>query len=344
MRIALVLRRFSEDGGSERFGTGLAAWLLEQGHEVELCCAQADTVPAGATLLRLEAGGRGRIWRMLSLWRAARVVDRQRYDAVIALGRTPGHDVYRAGGGCHRAWVARKGWSLADLVEVRLDRVAVLSARRVIANSRLAADELQRWYGLPEARLRVIHNGVDLDRFRPEARSALPIPAPAALFLGNGWARKGLDTALEAVARLPRLGLVVAGSERHPARWVRRARDLGLDGRVSFLGPVSQPEELLPAAAALLLPTRYDPFANAVLEALACGVPAISSGADGASELLPEPWMRVADPRDAAGFAQALEHALQEPRLRARCRETAEAHPARRAFQAVLSVARECRV
>jgi len=343
VRIALVLRRFSEDGGSERFGSGLARWLLEQGHEVELCCASAEQAPAGATLLRLEAGGRGRIWRMLSLWRAARVVDRQRYDAVIALGRTPGHDVYRAGGGCHRAWIARNGWSLADLVELRLDRRAVLSAGRVIANSHLAAGELQRWYGLPAARLRVIHNGVDLQRFRPEARQALPVGGPAAIFLGNGWARKGLDTALEAVSRVPGLCLVVAGAERHPERWRRRARALGLEDRVRFLGPLRRPEELLPAAAALILPTRYDPFANAVLEAMACGVPAISSGADGAAELLPEPWMKVEDPRDAAGFARALERALHEPRLRVRCRETAEAHPAQRAFQAVLSVARECR-
>ncbi len=343
MRIALVHREFSERGGCERFGIGLARWLCARGHQVTLACLRAEGAPLEATLLHLPAGGRGRIWKMLSLWRAARVVDRAAFDAVISLGRTPGADVYRAGGGCHRAWVASRGWSLADAVEVAVDARVVRGASRVVANSQMAADELVRWYGLDRGRLTVIHNGVDLGRFRPEPRGRLPGQGPTAVFLGSGFQRKGLATALGAIRRIPGLHLAVLGSDPRPARWARLARELGVDARVHFLGPVARPEELLPAAAALLLPTRYDPFSNAVLEALACGVPAITSGANGASEVLPAPWMRVADPDDEAGFAHALERALHEPRLREASRAAAEALPAELAFSRLTELALESR-
>lgn len=343
MKIALVHREFSERGGCERFGLGFARWLVARGHAVDLWCQRAEGAPTESRVRTLDVGGRGRIWKMLSLWRAAGAVRRDAYDAVLSLGRTPGGDVYRAGGGCHRAWVERRGWSVADAVEVALDRRVVLGAGRVVANSAMAAQELVRWYGLDPRRLQIIHNGVDLERFRPEPRAPLPLPGPAAVFVGNGFQRKGLLTAMRALARVQGLHLAVIGSDPRPARWRRHALELGLEGRVHFLGPVPRPEALLPAAAAFLLPTRYDPFSNAVLEALACGVPALTSAANGAAEILPQTWMCVADPTDDRGFALALERALHEPGLREACRAAAEAHPASLAFAQLSQVIEESR-
>lgn len=343
MRIALVHRGFSERGGCERFGLGFARYLVERQHEVDLWCVAAEGAPARARVRTLSAGGRGRIWKMLSLWRAAGQIPVHDYDVVLGLGRTPGHQLYRAGGGCHRAWVEESGWSLADLVELRLDREAVMSARRVVANSHMAGAELQRWYGLPAERLTVIHNGVDLDRFTPSRTDPLPVPGPALVFLGNGFHRKGLETAIRALTELPGLHLAVVGADPRPRRFLGLAQRLGLTDRVHLIGPRPHPERWLPGAAALILPTRYDPFANVVLEALACGVPAITSGRNGASEILPEPWMSVPDPADAPAFARAVERALQDPRLRDRCRAAAESHPASAAYAHLLHVAEECR-
>lgn len=343
MKIALVHRSFSERGGCERFGLGFARWMVEAGHEVDLWCTSAEGAPEGALVRPLRAGGRGRIWKMLSLWRASKAIPREDYDLVLGLGRTTGHDLYRAGGGCHRAWVARAGWSLADAVEVALDREAVLSARLVVANSELAAEELVRWYGLDRARLRVLHNGVDLARFRPDPAATLPVPGPALAFVGNGFARKGLETALRALQRLPGIHLAVLGQDPRPARWRRLAARLSVLDRVHFLGAVARPEALLPAFSAMILPTRYDPFSNAVLEALACGLPAVTSAHNGAAEVLPAPWMAVADPRDARGFASAVERALHEPGLREVSRAAAESNPAEAAFARLAAVAEESR-
>ena len=341
MKVALVHRSFSERGGCERFGLGFARYLVERQHEVDLWCVDAEGAPAPAGVRRLHAGGRGRIWKMLSLWRAAGRVPVADYDVVVGLGRTPGHQVYRAGGGCHRAWVEEQGWSLADLIEVELDRRAVMGAQRVVANSRMAGAELQSWYGLPADRLTVIHNGVDLTRFTPEVAEPLPVPGPFLLFFGNGFHRKGLAVALRALAELPGLHLAIVGHDPREARYRRLARQLGVDARAHFLGPRARPEGWLGSAAALILPTRYDPFANVVLEALASGVPVITSGRNGASEILPEPWMTVPDPADAPAFARAVERALQEPRMRDRCRATAESHPATAAYARLLRVSEE---
>ena len=339
MKLALVHREVSERGGTERFVAGLATWLAARGDAVDLWCDAAVGTPADVGVRALGARGRGRIGRMWGLQRAAARIPRGDYDAVLGFCRVPGLDVYRAGGGCHAAWMDTAGWSAADAVERALDRRAVLSAGLVVANSRFAGAQLTDRYGLAADRLRVVHNGVDLARFRPGP--AVEVHGRTVLFLGNGYARKGLETALRAVARLPEVHLTVGGSERRMGRYTRLAAALGLTERVRFIGPVDRPEALLPTAGALLLPTRYDPFANVVLEALAAGVPAVTSGENGAAEVLPAPWMAVTDPTDDEAFAAALDRALHEPGLRADCRAAAEAHPADGAFRAIRRVAEE---
>ena len=91
----------------------------------------------------------------------------------------------------------------------------------------------------------------------------------------------------------------------------------------------------------MILPTRYDPFANATLEAMACGVPVVTSRANGAAEVLPEPWMSVADAGDVDGFVAALERTLQTKELGARCRAVAETLPAEGAFSKMEGCMRE---
>lgn len=339
MKLALVVRRVSEHGGTERVALGLARWLVARDHQVDLWCDGADVEVPGARLRPLGAGGRGRIWRLLSLARAASNVPAD-YDVRLSLVRAPGFDVLRAGGGCHRAAMARLGWSLGDVVEWRLDASATRGAGRVIANSRMAADQLVALYGLDPARVRVVHNGVDLRRFQPAPPPSGP---PRLLFLGSGYRRKGLDTALRALARLPGLHLDVAGADPRPGRYQRLAARLGLGDRVRWLGPVPSPERLLPAAAALVLPTRYDPFANVTLEALAAGVPVATTLDNGGAEVLPEPWMAIADPEDDAALADVLERILQRGDLREASRAAAEAHPDTAAFAALEQVLLEPR-
>lgn len=344
MKLGLLVRTLSRQGGTERFVHGLARHLLAQGHELHCWCAGVDSPIEGLHLHQLSMPARGRLGKMLALDRSARAIDAGGLDLLLGFVRGGCPQLYRAGGGSHRAWVARLGRPALDLpgravdeLEARIEDRVLAQARRVVANSELARADLLRFSGLAPHKVEVVRNGVDLERFQPATREPGP---PRLLFLGHGWRRKGLETALEALALLPaEVRLEVGGAERHPDRWRRLARRLGVEARVTWRGAVSRPELLLPQADALVLPTRYDPSANVCMEALACGVAVVTSATNGACEVLPEPWMTVTDPQDAPAFARALERVLQTPGLGPRCRAVALDWPDHGAFHRIALLA-----
>ncbi|MBI3575305.1 MAG: glycosyltransferase family 4 protein, partial [Gammaproteobacteria bacterium] len=110
--------------------------------------------------------------------------------------------------------------------------------------------------------------------------------APLFLFVGSGFERKGLAPALRAVAQLPAAQLLVIGRDRRAAHYQTLAQKLGLGERVQFLGAIADVKPYYGAADALVLPTLYDPFPNVALEAMACGLPVVTSTTSGAAELI----------------------------------------------------------
>jgi len=128
------------------------------------------------------------------------------------------------------------------------------------------------------------------------------------LFVGSGFERKGLATAVDALAvlsdRSSRLIVVGKGSIRS---FRDRAVRLGVDGRITWLGPRPDIERWYAAADVVVLPSRYEPFGNVHLEALASGVPVVASAAAGGAEAIVDGGSgAVVDPRDAGAVATAL--------------------------------------
>jgi UDP-glucose:(heptosyl)LPS alpha-1,3-glucosyltransferase len=203
-------------------------------------------------------------------------------------------------------------------VLLRIEREIFGDHRQTIqCGSRLVRDEIAARYGVPSNRLVVLRNGVDANRFHPpDARP--PAREPIWLFAGSGFARKGLDTAIAALSRSASSSsqLWVAGRDA-PGPWERLAARRGVRDRVSFVGNRHDVDALYREVDGLLLPTRYDAFANVCLEAAASGLPVITSGANGSGELLDEAGALVDDPEDVGGFADALDR-LDDPGLRAR--------------------------
>jgi UDP-glucose:(heptosyl)LPS alpha-1,3-glucosyltransferase len=205
------------------------------------------------------------------------------------------------------------------------ERVFADPSQWVLCNSEMVRDEIAGRYGVPEDRLPVIPNGVDLERFRPDpappVRATLRADLGATdervwLLVGSGFRRKGVDTALHALAAATdsRAQLWVVGRDE-PGPWRRLAENLGVAGRVRWLGSREDMPDVYAGADALLLPTRYDAFANVCLEAAASGLPVVTSGANGAAGWLGPVALVVEDPEDAAGFAKALD-ILDDPRQR----------------------------
>jgi len=350
VRIALVHMRHRRRGGTERFLNELARRLAECGHDVVILCRSHEAAPdPRVSFQRLEPFSIGASWRMWAFARAVEArVRSEHFDLVLGLGKTWTHDVIRLGGGCHASYLERTGARLRfkDRLALRIEARALApdNLARVIANSRMVRDDVMRRYGVPQDAIEVVYNGVDLDRFRPSLRAeqgmalrtewGLSPEQRVLLFLGTGFERKGLDRTLEAFRLLcehdARTQLVVVGHSSRAREWQARAIRLGLEKRVSFLGARDDPERCFAAADAYVLPTRYDPFANSTLEALACGVPAVTTPDNGAAELLDDESAGsvVRDPDNPESLGRAVERWLDCEPNSTRARAVAEAHSA----------------
>ena len=177
-------------------------------------------------------------------------------------------------------------------------------------------------------------NGVDLHRFDPagdpQARASIRQRlhiAPdetIALLIAQDFARKGLATAIAATVRLSsngsgdRFALVVVGKE-NPAKYRAMAARLQLGDRVIFAGPTDRPADFYRAADFFLLPTHHDPCSLVVLEALAMGLPVISTVQNGACQVMENGrhGFVLQDPGDVESLAGAIRQMLEGPRRRA---------------------------
>lgn len=310
MKLAVICRPFSFHGGVETSTAGFVTALLARGgYDVELITTAGQFPVSGATIRRLPVPAEPSVLRQLCFALAAkRAVGKGSYDLVQSHERCLAQDIYRAGEGCHRAYLqamgrtgGRRGVQVNPQHRLLLwleRRIFTLrAARHIVAISARGKNEIERLYGTPPEKVTVVYNGVDLARFHPdnrtrwreEARDSLGIPREAWLlaFVGSGFARKGLGPLMEAVATLrPRgIHLLVAGKGRHEA-YRRLETRLGLDGAVTWIPPRPDVERIYAAADAVALPARYEPFGNVHLEALASGTPVLTSSMSGGAEVV----------------------------------------------------------
>lgn len=212
----------------------------------------------------------------------------------------------------------------------RLEPLLHRTMTAVLGNSRRVVRELLEDEGVPERRLGLIYNGVDLDRFtnlpsRASVRARLGIPETALVMVmvANLIPYKGhldLMTALaEAHPQLPSdwRCLVVGRDDGAgpPAR--AKASELGIEKHVMFLGPSMDVPELLAACDIGLLTSHQEGFSNAVLEGMAAGLPMVVTNVGGNAEAILDGEMGiVVPPRDPHAFSEAIVRLANDPRLR----------------------------
>jgi UDP-glucose:(heptosyl)LPS alpha-1,3-glucosyltransferase len=314
LRLAIIRQRYTPYGGAERFVEAALEALLERGVAISLYTREWPQ-----TRLQLiepvlcDPFHIGRLWRDWSFARAVcRAVTRKAPELVQSHERLLCCDVYRAGDGVHRSWLderlrgastLRRWWTEVSpyhryvlAIERRLFASPLLKA--VICNSRMVRQDIRDRFGLPDERLPVVYNAVDSEAFSPRLRAhrdsmrqKLGVPPDATLFLlvGSGYVRKGVAAALTALSRLPgNTHLLVVGRDKARGRYKRMARQLGIASRVALVGAQDDPKPFYGAADAFVLPTLYDPCPNAALEAMACGLPVVTSTKCGAAELVLE--------------------------------------------------------
>ena len=331
-RVALVRGRYDPAGGAERFVQGALAALRAQGAQLTIVARQWPDHDGTAILI--DPFHIGSLWRDWAFARAACAeLAARRFDLVQSHERIACCDVYRAGDGVHAQWLeerARVQGPLARLatrlsphhryvLAAELALFASPTLRAVICNSDMVRGEIAARFGTARDKLVLIRNAVDSGRFHPglrgemgtAVRGQLGIPADARVMLhiGSGFERKGVRGLLRAVARAPsKPWAVVVGRDKHGARYAALARLLGISERVRFVGGVSDVRPYHAAADAFVLATLYDPQPNAALEAMASGLPVVTTRKCGAAELVAEGASGfVRDALDEAGLAEAVE-------------------------------------
>jgi UDP-glucose:(heptosyl)LPS alpha-1,3-glucosyltransferase len=342
MRIALVHKRYDRLGGAEWDCYELSQQLAARGHDVHLVVGECRVpVPEGLTLHRVPVVRAGQLAKLVSFATSApRAWRRIGADVVIGFGRTVGQDLLRASGGCHKGYLARVAAEQGGLTALRqrlspYHRMLLAIERRQYADpaqTTLAVSELSRqeildlYPTVPAANVAVLHYGVDVERFHPARRSSdgpmmraefgLAPEQPVVLFVGTGFKRKGVETLLAIWRREPPTGaaLVIVGNDQRLAAYARAARELR--GPVVFTGPRRDVERLYAIGDVFALPSLYEGCPVAILEALASGLPVITSRATGAPELLGGALaeLLVDDPRDTDAVAARLRVALDPAR------------------------------
>ena len=343
LSIVFVRRGYSPTGGAEAYLKRLARGVMEAGHDVQLLAT--NDWPAGdwpfGSITHLSSKSPLEFASELERMRA-----QFPFEILFSLERVWSCDVYRAGDGVHRAWLERRrkfelplkrfvrslGSKHQDLLRLEQSLFSGGNTKRVIAASQMVKDEIVNLYGYPADKIDIVRNGVPLKKFRfaPELREKsreelnLKSDQIALLFAGSGWERKGLLFAIEAatLCKDRKMRLLVAGRGNASLYKTRRLR-FWREEPVQFLGEVADMLRVYAAADIFILPTIYDPFSNACLEALACGLPVITTGSNGFSEIIQNGVHGSII--DHAGDLLALRDAIQlwsDPSRRAAVRST----------------------
>ncbi|HEX4857720.1 MAG TPA: glycosyltransferase family 4 protein [Usitatibacteraceae bacterium] len=349
MKIALVRARYNPFGGAERFLNAAAEALVAGGERVAIVTrewpANANAAiehrivnPRYVTSTDRDAGFARGVRALLG---------RERFDLVQSYERLPDVDVFHAVDGVHAEWLVQrarvqgaiKRWS----VRLSPHHRHVLKAERsmytsprlkaVICISEMVKRNVVGHYGVAADKCHVIYGAIDCEHFHPglcaahrgaqRAAHGIPADAPLAIFVGSGFERKGAAAFLEVIAAVDGLHGVVVGADKRLEQHRALARKLGIGKRVVFTGGIRDVRPWYGAADLFLMPTLYEPFGLVFGEAMACGLPVITSPQAGAAD-----WVRhgengfVIDPLDVSAMASAACQALGNAAMGARARST----------------------
>jgi UDP-glucose:(heptosyl)LPS alpha-1,3-glucosyltransferase len=362
MRLALNFPRIDPTrGGAETYVVDLCRSLVRAGHQVDLYAAswKAGALPPEVRCVEVAATGKTRtqqIWNFARNSEAA--LANADYDCTVGFINTWAHDVIIPQGGVHggslqanaqrfRGGLLRRLYVLGKKLNPRFFTYRAIERRqyaperqvRVVAVSHMIRRHIQQFHHVPRQLIHVVPNAIDPGRVKPAQpgavrcafrnRLGLEPSDLVGLFVGHNFALKGLKPLLKALAARDRaarpIHLLVCGGGR-VASYKRLARSLGLADTVHFLGFHPDIRECYASSDFFVLPSYYDPCSLVVLEALACGLPVITTLGNGASELITDGRQGyVLSSPDAEGeLLAALGHMAEDAHRRAMSAEAAK--------------------
>jgi UDP-glucose:(heptosyl)LPS alpha-1,3-glucosyltransferase len=346
MKIGLVVERFDPlRGGLEQWTYRFAEKLVERGHEIHMVSREFSLRAAALPMIAHQVR---RVHSPVAFAAAAETkLARLPLDVIHDMGVGWYCDVFHPHGGSWASVTARKVLLLPrwlrplkyamHRVMPRYHVFRKLMARQyadygqvMVALSRSVADDFARFHQVAPERIRIVYNGVDVDRFSPARcaphrqamRRSLGVAPETVLLLmvATNLQLKGIATLLRTLGRLRGRGLpvqllVLGGKRLGP--WRRMAARLGVAAAVEFHGPVEDVVPYYAAADLYVHPTIYDTCSLVVLEAAACGLPVVTTRCNGAAELFHhgDDIVLISDPADDEALAAAV-RGLLDPAAR----------------------------
>jgi len=364
IRFAIGLRDFSKKkGGAERYLVDLCSRMVGLGYEVHVYAEQWDVEDSRIFFHSVRTIPFPKSLRLLSFAiRATREIENGNYDITFGVGNTLRADVLQPHGGVHWAWFWRslraydnpilwmikflgRIFSLKQWVNGWVEDVPYKKAKftKIIAISDMVKQDMMQWYRIPEEKITLVYNGVDIERFHPrnrrfreEVRRRHGIgDEMVILFVSNNFRMKGLAYLLKALSgnvgksHLP-IKLIILGRDQE-GPYIRLAERLGMNRDIIFAGSTKEPEKYYGAADLLVHPTFYDACSLTVLEALASGLPVITTHSNGAGGMITQgqEGFVISDPRDEQVLSDKISFFFDREKLKRAsiaARHLAEAH------------------
>ena len=376
MKIAFCIENLvPARGGAEQYVKDLSRRVCEQGHEIQIFTLKSDIDDRDNLRIHLlKAPRRPKFLRTLSFAiKCRRRVGKEKFDIIHSFGRTWGMDVFQPLGGSQMA--SLRGnirsidnplikflrilsyiFSLRRIAYFLVESVQMKEARMVISISAMVKRDLKKFTTLEDDRIKIVRNGVSLEKFHPRNRDkdrdrirremGLKADDILIIFVAHNFRLKGLRPLIKTMARLRslhpdisyKLGILGEGKKKKFSRYADRC---GVGDSVIFIGSTDHAPGYYAAADISVHPSFYDPSALVVLEAMATGLPVITTTYCGTSEIIEDgrEGFVVADPNDIEGLSARI-FDLVDPDLRRaigmRGRERAEEFPYSRNMQEIL--------
>jgi len=351
IRFAIGILAFSKKkGGAERYLVDLCSRMAVEGYEVHVYAEHRDEEDLKIYFHPVKTIPFPKSLRLLSFAiMATREIENGNYDITFGVGNTLKADILQPHGGVHWAWFWRslRAYDHPILWAIKLlGRVFSLKQWaggwiqdapykrknfcKVIAISDMVREDIVRWYRIPEDRITVIYNGVDTERFHPRNRQyreeirrrhGIGGDEMVLLFVSNNFRMKGLSFLIKALAKIrngdhPPFKLLILGRDRQ-GYYLRLGKEMGIFDEVIFAGSTNEPEKYYGASDFLVHPTFYDACSLTVLEALASGLPVITTYFNGASGIITQgqEGFIISDPRDDQDLVEKISFFLNRERV-----------------------------
>ena len=296
MRLAIIRRLYSDFGGAEIFINRLISQLNLE--DVSIISNKWTTSNQPTKFIHADQSGLTRKSRLIRFNQSvSEILRKENFDITQSHERMCGIDIFRAGDGVHASWLeklsresghTKKFWLKHDPYHqevLRLEKLMAQDSRiTFVANSTMTKNDLINYLNLPQDRIVTIKNGFDnsqiklptpQEKLTSKLKLGINPDLPFILFVGSGFERKGAHLLVKTAEISPDIQIGIVGKDKRLDKLKTIIHQKKLENRVFIYGPQKDIAQYYQAADIFCLPSLYDSFSNAVLEALAYGLPCV---------------------------------------------------------------------